>query len=330
MKKKVLIVVIVILAIILILVGGAYLYIKHKLGYMNYQPINSNDIDVNSNLYNDVKGSDSNLSKSEFDSVQNILFLGSDSRNTSDASDGRSDSIIICSINPNTKALKLISIPRDTYVNIPDHGMTKINHAYAYGGEQLTLKTINQNFGLSLDKYVTIDFSGLIDVINKVGGITLTITKGEMTVLNQYLKSSDAITGKTYVPMTEYGTVTLNGEEALAYSRDRYTDNDFGRENRQRKVIEALLNKMSKLSYNEILSLSDGFLKDVKTNITSDEYIKLIYTLFASKDQYAKNIISTQVPSTDYSQGKTINGTYYFVTDMTKAKQDFITYMYNK
>ena len=317
----------VIVIVIIALILTVYFYAKSKLNNMQYSPIDKTEIEVNDDLHEEV---DTGLTKKEFDSVLNIALFGSDSRDINDAEAGRSDSIMIASINPIHKSVKLISIPRDTYVSIKGYGKTKINHAYAYGAEQLSLRTINENFGLNIDKYITINFSGLINVINLIGGVELEISKAEMDVLNQYLKESYSITGKTYVPMTTYGKVLLNGEQALAHSRNRYVGSDFTRASRQRDVLEATMKKVSKMSKTKILSLADEILKLVKTNITSDEYMWLFTSLFPDMGSYVSNIISAQVPSTKYSSGQYISGVYYFVTDYDKAKSDFVEYLYKK
>lgn len=328
-KKKVLVTILVILLILVLIALGGYLYAKHKLGFMNYSPIDDKDLAVNSDLYNQ---SNTDLTKDQFNNVKNIVLFGSDSKNLSDMSEGRSDTIVITSINPTKKSLKLISIPRDTYVSIAGHGKTKINAAYAYGQEKLAISTINSNFGLNLDKYITINFSGLIDVIDKIGGVTVTIDKDEMNYINDGVRSWTDTGSSSKATLSKYGTVTLNGKQALIYSRNRTTGNgnDFQRANRQRTVIEAILSKVSKMPYDKVLSLSDSILKDVKTNITSDEYIALLASVFKDKDEYLKNVISAQVPSTDYAKGQMIGGIYYFVPDMDKSKADFVEYMYNK
>ena len=331
--KKFIVTILVILIILILIVLGVYLYAKHKLSYMKYSPIDDKDLAINSNLYNQVNTQvNTNLTKDQFNDVKNIVLFGSDSRDSSDMEAGRSDTIIISSINPNKKSLKLISIPRDTYVSILNHGKTKINAAYAYGQEELAINTINSNFGLNLDKYITIDFSGLIDVIDKIGGVTITIDKDEMNYINEGVKNWTDTGSSNKEILSKYGKVTLNGKQALIYSRDRTTGNgnDFERSNRQRTLIEAILNKISKMSYNKVLSLSDSILKDVKTNITSDEYISLLTSIFKDRNEYLKNITSTQIPSTDYAKSEMIGGIYYFVADMNKAKTDFVDYMFNK
>ncbi len=315
-------IVITLVLIIAILAGIVY----SKFSKINIEKLNEEDLDVNTDLYEEVSDK---LSKNEFDNVVNIALFGSDSRDVNNALAGRSDCIMIASLNQNTKRVTLVSIPRDTYVNVPGYGKTKINHAYAYGGEQLAIKTINNNFDLNITEYITIDFSGLINIINSVGGIKLNITKEEMNVLNEYLRDSYKITGKTYVPMTEYGQVTLNGEQALAHSRDRYVGNDFDRANRQRTVLMALMNKLANMNSDTLMAfISDDFLTQVKTNINVAKYTGLISSLLKDKSSYLGNIKSVQVPSTDYASGQYIEGVYYFVPNMDMAKQDMYKYLY--
>jgi len=289
--------------------------------------IDVSDLDVNANLYEEVN--EYGITKKEFDEIINIAFFGSDSRDLSNMKAGRADTIMVVSVNPNKKSVKLISIPRDTYVNVPGYGKTKINHSYSYGQEQLAIKTINNNFGLNITEYVTINFEGLINVINAIGGVDLNISKEERDVLNQYLIDSYKIMGKTYKPMTEYGDVHLNGEQALAHCRNRYVGSDFTRAERQRDVLTQVMEKVSKKSFGEIMDLVDIFLKEVRTNINVTEYLGLAASAFTNINDYMGNIISAQVPSTEYSGGEYIDEVYYFVTDLDKDKKDIYNYIYN-
>lgn len=326
MNKKLkitIIVIVVILVIVAGLAGGAYLYFHSLFSNMKVEPIDENNLDVNADLYDEVEG----ISETEFNNIINIVLFGSDSRDVNSAESGRSDTIMILSINPKTKRIKLISIPRDTYVNVPGYGKTKINHAYAYGKEELSIKTINNNFGLNITEYATIDFSGLVNIINQMGGVQMTITPEEMTYINGALTWN--ISGNKE-KLTTSGNVTLNGEQALAHSRNRTLGNDFTRASRQRQVIEALINKIATRNVSEIMDLADDFLKEVKTNINVTSYIPALTNIVLNKDSYLKNMISVQVPSTDYANGKMIDGVYYFVSDMDRAKKDFITYIYEK
>ena len=162
---------IVLLIILVIIIGCAlagYLFIRSKFDKMTYKPLDEADLGIET-------VEEDNEPKVQVDDMIKFVIFGSDSRDTEDSYAGRSDTIIIVVINNVDKNINLISIPRDTYVNVPDYGMTKINHAYAYGQEQLSIKTINSYFGLDLTQYMTIDFSGLVNSIDRVGGVELTL-----------------------------------------------------------------------------------------------------------------------------------------------------------
>lgn len=309
------------LIILVVLVGGIYAW--SKLSNVASEEIDKDDLAVNENLYDDVKNKVENeISEEEFKDVVNFVLFGVDTKDIDGFDSGRSDTIIIASINPMKKSLKLISIPRDTYVNVPGYGKTKINHAYAYGKEQLSIKTINSNFGLNLTEYATIDFSGLINIIDEVGGINLTISDEEMNFINNSINVKKKL--------THSGNVLLNGEQALVHSRNRTVGNDFTRASRQRDVIEALINKIATLDIDKILDLSDTFLKEVRTNINITKYIGLLTSVVSNKNEYLNNITSVQIPSTEYASGQMIDGIYYFVSDLEKAKSEMYKYIYEQ
>lgn len=314
--------------IMILIIAGAIFAVSNTLSNMMKSDIDKSDLAVNDELYSEL--AEYGITKKEFDSIVNIAFFGSDSRDLNNINSGRADTIMIISINPTKKSVKMISIPRDTYVDVPGYGKTKINHSYAYGQEQLSIKTINSNFGLNITEYVTINFEGLINVINAVGGVDLTITKGELKVLNDYLAESYSVSGKTYAPMTEYGDVHLNGEQALAHCRDRYVGSDFTRAERQREVLTKVVEKISQKSFGEIMDLVDIFLKQVRTNINVSDYLGMAASAFTNINDYTSNMISAQVPSTSYGKGDYIDGVYYFVADLDTCKKDIYDYIYNK
>lgn len=325
--SKILIAFIVIFLIILITVGLAIYFVWSKWSKINFEKLNKDDLEVNTQIYEEVADK---VTEEEFNDIVTVALFGTDSRDPSNMDAGRSDTIIIASINPKTKSIKLLSIPRDTYVNVPGYGYTKINHAYAYGREQLSIKTINSNFGLNITEYVTIDFSGLIHVINSVGGINVNITEEEMAYINRYSYEAYKTTGSKYQTLAKTGNVKLSGEQALTHSRNRTLGNDFTRAERQRAVVEALMNKLASMDLNTILSLSDSFLSEVRTNINPTEYIGLLTSVFANRNEYLSNVISAQIPNEEYASGKMINGIYYFVSDIEKAKSDFYNYLFEK
>lgn len=323
MKTSTEIIIIIVLLIVLCIVCIIG-YIHIKISKINYVPIDKTNLEVNKDIYKEVSNT---VTESEFNSVKSVVFFGIDTKDVYNGYSGRSDTIMILSINPQNKGISLISIPRDTYVNI-NGSKDKINHAYAFGSEQLAIKTINSNFGLNLTEYVTIDFVGLINVINKLGGVELNITDEEKVYINNGSATSYNMTGNKVQKLTSSGLVTLSGEQALTHSRNRTVGNDFDRANRQRTVIEALINKLSSLGVKGTMDISDSILQEVKTNIDVTKYMGILTGVFSEKDKYLKNMVSAQVPGADYSEGKMMNGVYYFTTDYTKAKADFIKYIY--
>lgn len=319
-KKKSIIIIVVILIVTLIVLGllGVYWYKFLKNFENEGKNIDEEDLSVNNDLLNDLNNTlDNEVTEDEFDDIINFVLFGSDSRDISNMEAGRSDTIMIVSINTIKKNIKLISIPRDTYVEVPGYGKTKINHAYAYGQEALSIKTINSNFNLNLTEYTTIDFNGLVNVIDKVGGVELALTPEEkkyIGIKDERLQSSKK--------------VLLNGTEALKHSRNRTIGNDFTRANRQRDVMEALLYKIFALDMEDILAMSDDLLSQVTTNINTLKYATLLSEIYSNKSSYLSNIVSKQVPTEEYASGKMIDGIYYFVSDIEKAKLDLYNTIY--
>lgn len=326
----VLIVIFIILAILGITIGS---FVAGKLSNLNIKMLQEDELEINQDLYTNVEDV---LTKKEFSDVKKIVLFGVDTQGDGDGQDnpdflGRSDSIIIVSLNPKYKSLKMISIPRDTYAEIEGHGKMKINHAYAIGEEQLAIKTINSNFGLDIMEYVTIDFAGLAHVINDIGGVELTISQKEQKFINNGSKAVYSLTGNPQKLLTSYGTVTLDGEQALTHSRNRSVGDDFTRAGRQRDVLEAILSKMSKMSLGEISDMLDLFLQEVTTNVNVTDYIGTITEVLMNKHAYLNNIVSAQVPSKDYATGEYIDGIYYFVpSDTDRMKQDMLDYLYKQ
>ncbi|MGN1013364.1 MAG: LCP family protein [Clostridia bacterium] len=314
-QGKVWVILIIILVIIASCFLAGYLYIKSKFDKMTQKPLDESDlgIDVQEPEREEIK-------KINVDNIIKFVIFGSDSRDTENAYAGRSDTIIIVVINNVQKSINLISIPRDTYVNVPGYGMTKINHAYAYGQEQLSIKTINSNFGLDITQYMTIDFSGLVNSIDRVGGVEVTLDQDEVNFINARVSAENKIASA--------GIVNLNGTQALVHSRNRYVGNDFTRTSRQRAILISLLNKIAKKDVNEILSLSDDVLVNITTNMDMNKYKDMFLEVAGDRQEYLKNINSVQIPSTEYGYDSMIEGIYYFGFDMNRAKEDFNKYYY--
>ena len=328
--KVVLILVAVIIVLAIVLAGK---FIADRLAKINFQQLDESNLGINEELFSSVEG----LTQKEYDQVVNILLLGSDSKNMSDQYAGNSDAIMIISINPKYKSIKLISIPRDTAANIEGFKKRyKINAAFATGKEQLAVKTINQNFGLNLKEYVTINISSMYDIINEIGGVEVEITKEEMNYINKYVDMFYEFSGKPTKKVTSYGKVTLTGEQAAAHVKERMAGfkdeeqehGDYGRTRRQREVFISMLNKVLSQEIGEVSRLIDLILSQVTTNINVTKYMGMLPEFIVNKDAYLNNITSVMLPGLDYSKEIMENGAYIYVTDVEKAKKDFIKYMY--
>lgn len=330
-KKRAKIVIILILAIIVlcgILVGR---FLASRFSNINFKEIDKDQLAVNDDLYNQISDS---ISADEYRNIKTFVLFGIDTESIGDGQSeenfaGRTDAIIITSINTQKKTLKMISIPRDTYVDIEGYGKNKINHAHVFGEEQLSVKTINQNFGLNITDYVTIDFSGLINVIDDIGGIELTITQQEKNYINERAKFIYRAHNKKTKTLTSYGTVTLDGTQALTHSRNRTVGDDFTRAGRQREVLEAIVNKMSKMDASEIINFAEVFLNEVTTNINITEYMGTLSDILLNKSTYLNSIVSGQVPTREYAKDQYIDGIYYFVPDEHEMlKEKMLEYLY--
>lgn len=219
------------------------------------------------------------------DNVVNILLVGIDTRDTT-MDDGlqHGDVQIICSINKDTGSVKLTSLQRDLYVSIPGYkSKNRINVAYARGGGQLAMRTINSVFEMNIEYYVTINFYGLASIIDAIGGIDIELTKAEAKAINSYLKKNPPVydnQDKDYerVPLeAKAGVQHLDGVQAVMYARTRSVDNDFGRTARQRKLLELLLQKIMKdnMSVDKLIELMQVCLPYVTTNLNASTMLEL-------------------------------------------------------
>lgn len=258
------IILIIVLIIFISVAGYSWWYLNNKLSALNYQEIAEDKIEVNEGVNLEKKG------------YRNIAIFGVDSRaNTYD--DTRSDCIIIAAINEETNDVKLISVYRDSYLNINGYGLDKVTHAFSYGGAELAINTLNKNLDLDIKEFVAVNFGAVVDIINEVGGVEINITSEELKYINSYISEIDRIEGKSTKRITYAGKQTLNGVQALAYSRIRYTaGGDYKRTERMRDVLTATANKAKKLSITELNNLLDKLLPEVSTNIKANEIRALI------------------------------------------------------
>lgn len=255
--------------------------------------------------------------------IRNIALFGVDS---TDGETGRSDSIMIATVDPVHNKLKLTSIMRDSYVYIDGYGQDKINHAYAYGGPELSIKTINENFGLNIEDFVSVNFSSLPKIINILGGIDIEITDEELEYINSYIDSLNSVDG-TYSPHITYpGLNHLDGTQALAYSRIRYTSGgDYKRTERQRTVIDALFTKLTSVSVGSYNSLLNEVLPYVQTNLNAGDILSLGTKVLGIGNKLEQD----RFPRDGYGEGAMIDGVYYLTFDIETAKQQMRDYIFN-
>ena len=217
---------------------------------------------------------------------RNIALFGVDSREGSLGKGTRSDTIIIASINEDTKEVKLVSVFRDTYLNLGNDSYNKCNAAYAKGGPEQAIIMLNMNLDMNITDYVTVGFDGLIEVIDALGGVDIDVTEAEISHLNNYQismvgkttdgKNFTAEEGVDYTPVTHSGMQTLNGLQATAYCRIRYIGNDFQRAQRQRTVIAAVMEKAKKADIAKLNKVANGVMGNVATSLDLDEILERI------------------------------------------------------
>ncbi len=249
--------------------------------------------------------------------VVNILLIGNDSRENGE--DGRSDAMILLSISNKTKKIYMTSLLRDIYVDIPGYDGNRLNAAYSFGGAELLMETIEKNFDIPVHRYMLVNFEAFAGLVDAVGGVDLELTTEEIVFVNGYLSEYNRLTnrpeGTDNMDESISGMVHLNGPQALAYSRNRYIGTDFGRTERQRKVLTEVIGKLPKAVLTNAGGLIDGLMSNLTTNLTQAECFQL--SLMAGK-LFTYEIVSDSIPQP---------GTYNSVTirNMSVLEVDFDT-----
>lgn len=242
---------------VIIFVGSILVCFRIKLGKIQQVDLSEEDLGVSTEV------------EQELQEYRNIAILGIDSVADSYDKGNRSDCIIIASINNNTKDVKLVSVYRDTYVQIAGHGLDKITHAYSYGQEELSLNTLNTNFDLNIKEFVTVNFDTVKEVVDGVGGVSMQITAEEV-------KHIEGISAP--------GTYNLTGKQALSYARIRHaTGGDYKRTERMRNVLTAVANKTKTLDVSQLNKLTDEILPKIRTNIKTNEIFRLLPSISSYK-----------------------------------------------
>ena len=320
MKKRK-IVALVCVATVLLLAVSAFWYVQTKLDKINKVP---DTVDVIPPEQEDFETDTSNepqdiieLKPEEVDwseiepflddDLINILLVGQDRREWQGRQ--RSDSMILCSINPDTKQISMISFLRDLYVQIPGgYSDNRLNAAYVFGGFPLLTDTLHTNFGVSIDGCFEVDFSGFQSVIDILGGVDITLTD----------KEAQLVLG----PGKSAGTYHLNGKKALGYSRIRKIDSDFGRTQRQRNVLQAIYTKFRQSNAADLMKLLDEVLPYMSTDMTNSQIMLLAAKCIPIMG--SAELSSYRVPADDAYHYASIRGMSVVVLDMDKIHEDLL------
>ena len=238
--------------------------------------------------------------------ITNILLVGTDGEYIEKGN--RSDSMMVVTIDSKNKDIRISSIARDTYVDIPGYSTEKLTHAYAYEGIDLLKEVFKVNFNLNIDKYIAVNFVSFMEIMDELGGVEVNVEEKDINEINKYI---DACYGyyknkdekdKEYI--TKSGVQRLNGYQALAFSRIRYTDSAFARDNRHREVAESVYKEFAQKGVETYKKCAEIILNNTKTNISPIEMMNLAYTVLKIND---KDIEQFQFPLAEYRNGHIIS-----------------------
>ena len=251
----------------------AVCFVWQKVNKIQFDPsMSDSEAGINSDL-----GEETLLTLGGF---TNIALFGLDNRGSNDYASGNSDTIMIASINNETHEVKLVSVYRDTYLNISKDKYKKANSAYSNGGAVQAVQMLNTNLDLNITEYVCVDWNALVETIDALGGIDIQITEQEVKYINFYLWEIDEMTGLTTPEVEEAGLVHLDGTQATAYARIRYTGgDDFKRASRQRIVLQAMVDKAKKADLKTLNKICDAVFDDIATTLSLKEILSLLKAL---------------------------------------------------
>lgn len=312
-RKNIILCISLILLILLGVVIGCFIYVYKMYNKMETVKIDEKEIGIQEEV-------EAKLSK--YDPLYNIVLFGLDSTN---GEVGRSDSIMILTIDKIHKKLKVTSIMRDSYVNIPKHKKDKINHAYAFGGPQLALRTINENFDLNIKDFVSVDFTNMPKIIDALGGMTLDLTKEEVKYINEHIHHLNVVNHTDVKNITEPGKQHLNGTQVLAYSRIRYTAGGDGeRSHRHRIILNNLFELFKNTPSKEYTKLLNKLLPMVKTSLSFSDILDLSYSIITmgniKLEQYrfprevnCKDIMINKIYYLDFNKETTVKEMHDYI-----------------
>ena len=274
--------------VLLLFIGGLYVYgqLNSKLDKINQPVLDDSKIKVNQEVQDSIDSQESTLT-----GYTTYALFGIDHRDKNTALGGEnSDTIIIASVNNDTKDVKLVSVYRDTLLNLGNDTYSKANAAYAYGEAEQAITMLNTNLDLNISEYATVNFNALTTIIDDLGGLDMDMSYAEIVHMNNYCVETSEETGKDYTPIelpdrpddieaVQYH-YHLNGVQATSYCRIRYTASlDMGRTERQRRVIQMIVYKAKHAGLSKIFNIMDDVFPMVTTSMTKDEILQLLPTL---------------------------------------------------
>ena len=274
--------------VLLLFIGGLYVYgqLNSKLDKINQPVLDDSKIKVNQEVQDSIDSQESTLT-----GYTTYALFGIDHRDKNTALGGEnSDTIIIASVNNDTKDVKLVSVYRDTLLNLGNDTYSKANAAYAYGEAEQAITMLNTNLDLNISEYATVNFNALTTIIDDLGGLDMDMSYAEIVHMNNYCVETSEETGKDYTPIelpdrpddieaVQYH-YHLNGVQATSYCRIRYTASlDMGRTERQRRVIQMIVSKAKSAGLGKIFKIMDDVFPMVTTSMTKDEILQLLPTL---------------------------------------------------
>lgn len=259
------------------------LYVVSLYGKIEKTDISEEDIVINQGISqtetvdkDDIETND--ISGGHMDGYRNVALFGVDSRDNSLGKGTRSDTIIVASINEETKEVKLVSVYRDTYLNLGNDSYGKANAAYAQGGPLQAINMLNMNLDMNITDYVTVGWAGVADTIDALGGINIDVDSEEITHLNNYqVETSKSLGKSSFEKVTQTGMQTLNGIQAVSYCRIRFTaGDDFKRAERQQEVIQAILDKAKSSNIATLNKAANTIFEEISTSLTMAEILDLL------------------------------------------------------
>lgn len=317
--KRIILAIFLLILICAVALGG---YVTYQFSKLNKKSINLSNLGINSSSQDNVI----NKYKDYSSDIVNIALFGVDSRHLKVGDVSHSDSMMILSIDKKHNKIKLSSVMRDSLVKVDGHGETKITHAYAYGGPELSIRTLNENFNLNIEDYISVDFSGLTEIIDSVNGIDIDVKEKEIPQINKYGKEIAEIMGQKYIPVEKEGLQTLDGHQATAYARIRKVGNgDFERVERQKTVLLEIVKKLQQQGVTKYPSIIAKLLPYTETSLSTKKILGL------ATDCISRGISQIdwyRFPIDGYCDKLIKHGEWYLWIDIPKTTEQIHKYIY--